>query len=570
METAWIVADPPDSATISALQAEVRLPPAFVNLLGRRGITDPEQARRFLQPSMFDLGDPRLLRDLEAAVLRLDRAIGAHEPILVHGDYDVDGTTATALVVRVLRALGAEADYFIPHRIEDGYGLSAKAIEYAQAMGARLIVTTDCGIGALEPVEQAAALGIDSIITDHHEVGDELPKAVAVVNPKRPDCTYPFKDFAGVGVAYKLLQGLLAYRGRGEEAILQEHLDLVALGTIADVVPLVGENRILAREGLKLLSKSKKPGVLALIRIAGLSGKAIESGHVAFALAPRINAAGRLGDSATSMQLLLTQDVREAAVLAEGLEKDNTDRRKLDETMLEEAMQMVEADFTGHNPQPLVFWSEDWHPGVLGIVASRLVDRYRVPAILIAIDGIEGRGSGRAIEGFDMVGVLAHCADLLEEWGGHKYAVGLKIRHEKLAAFRERFARCSQPVLSKLDMRPRLEIEEALTLESCTKELALLCEDLAPFGYENPEPVFMSRDVQLLEAPERLGDRGQHLRMTAYQEGYTRECIAFGMGEMADEIDRPGQRLSIAYVPTVNRWRGRERLQLRLKDLKIE
>jgi len=519
---------------------------------------------------MSDLGDPSELRDLDRAIERLAHAVEGGERILVHGDYDVDGTTATALLVSVLQELGAETDYFIPHRIEDGYGLSSKAVEHAEKTGAKLILTADCGIGALEPVKLATSRGIDTIITDHHEIGDELPAAIAVVNPKRPDCGYSFKHFAGVGVAYKLLQGLLKHRANGEDDLLGCHLDLVALGTIADVVPLTGENRILSREGLKRLSVTKRPGIVALIRSSGLSGKTIESGHVAFALAPRINAAGRLGDSATSIRLLLSQDEDEARALAEKLERNNADRRKIDESMLEEAEEMAQAQFSASGAVPLILWSDGWHPGVLGIVASRLVDRYRVPTILVATDEFEGRGSGRAIDGFDMVGVLAHCADLLEEWGGHKYAIGLKITKSALDDFRNRFIEVSRPALEEIDMRPRLDIEEQLTLEASTKELALRCEALAPFGYENAEPVFMARDVQLLEAPERLGDRGQHLKMMAYQEGHTRECIAFGMGDKADDIDRPGQRFSIAFVPTINRWRGRERLQLRVKDLKID
>jgi single-stranded-DNA-specific exonuclease len=571
MEREWIVADTPDAREAETLQRALGVPSAFARLLCRRGIADSATARRFLSPSRGDLGDPFRLRDADRAVERLDAAISSGEQILVHGDYDVDGTTATALNVRVLRELGAKVDYFIPHRIADGYGLSARAVDHARSLGASLILTADCGIGAFAPIAYAAGIGVETIVTDHHEVGDRIPEAAAVVNPKRPDCGYPFKDFAGVGVAFKLLQALVTRRGRGEESVLFRHLDLVALGTIADVVPLLGENRVLAREGLALLSAAQKPGIAALLRSAGLTAKEIDAGHVAFVLAPRINAAGRLGDSHTGVRLLLSDNEAEATSLAENLEQNNLDRRKLDEAMLEEAVVMLGGAVESDEAGPIVLWSPEWHSGVLGIVASRLVERYRRPTILIALDGQDGRGSGRSIGGFDLVDTLGACADLLEDWGGHKYAVGLTIRRDNLVEFRRRFAAAALAGgLARLDRRPTLEIEENIKLEECTRDLAACCEDLEPFGFENPQPVFASADVQLMEAPRRLGEQGQHLGIQAYQEGHTRACIGFGMGELAAAISRPGQRFAIAYTPTINRWRGRERLQLKLRDLRPE
>ncbi len=569
METAWTVADPPDPAATATVAGALEVPAEFARLLVRRGFDTPASATSFLYPDLANLADPSGLKDLDRAVDRVRRALESGERLLVHGDYDVDGTTATALLVRVLRSFGAGVEHFIPHRIRDGYGLSNRAIDYARSKGVSLIITADCGIGALEPVAYANTHGIDTVVTDHHEVGASMPDAIAVVNPKRPDCEYPFKDFAGVGVAFKLLEALVT----GNESAtrtLHDNLDLVALGTIADVVPLQGENRVLAQIGLERLSSSDKVGVRALLDAVGLGGRRVDSGHVAFVIAPRINAAGRLGDSETGIRLLLSEDAEESKTLAATLERNNVNRRKIDEAMLEEAIGMVEALGRSDRAEPLVLWSSDWHSGVLGIVASRLVERYRVPAVLMAVDDGEGRGSGRSISGFDLVGALSGCNDLLEEWGGHKYAAGLTIRTTHLETFRERFIANARGPLSELDRRPRLHIEEAVRLKDSDRKLALLCERLAPFGYENPEPMFVCHELQLLEPPRRTGDQGQHLRLTAYQEGHTRECIAFGLGDRAESISQPGQHFSLVFVPTINRYRGRESVQLKVKDLKTD
>lgn len=580
MDHAWHVAPVPDQGITDLLMREVRVPlngngpgdtPAvFARVLARRGLADPGLAWRYLEPTLDSLDDPRGLVDAEKAARRIDAALERGETMLVHGDYDVDGTTATALLVRVLTALGGTVEHFIPHRIEDGYGLSRKAVDIAVAKGVRLIVTADCGIGAHDPVRYANEKGLECVITDHHEVGATLPPAVAVVNPKRPDCHYSFQDFAGVGVAWKVLDALIRVRGRGDEQhLLEENLDLVALGTIADVVPLQGENRVLAHLGLQRLGRSTKVGVKALLDRIKIRGRRIDSGQVAFAIAPRINAAGRLGDSETPIRLFLSTDEAESQALADKLETSNDSRRKLDETILEEAMALVEA---GEAPgsSPLVLWNEGWHSGVLGIVASRLVERYRVPALLLTVEGAVARGSGRSVPGFDLVETLGACTDLLDEWGGHKYAAGLTLPMDRLGAFRERFVATGNPILAALDRRPTLEIEDELPLADCDRTLALLCEKLAPFGYENGEPLFVARGLHLLEAPRRLGDRKQHLRFIAYQDGHTRECIGFGLGPKEDRINHPGQKFSAVFVPTVNRWRGRESIQLKLKDLRPE
>lgn len=569
MDTSWVIASAPSAAEVAALKGELDLPPAFARLLRRRGFTDAESADRFLRPSLDHLGDPFALAGVTVAVERIERAIASREHMLVHGDYDVDGTTATALLVRVLRDLGADVDYFIPHRMEDGYGLSNRAIDAAVEQGVSLILTADCGIGAAEPVRHAKARGVDVIVTDHHELSATMPDAVSVINPKRPDCQYGFDAFAGVGVAFKLLQALVAHRGVAERRVLEDNLDLVALGTIADVVPLVGENRVLATLGLAHLARSQKLGVRALIASAGLEGRVIDSMHVAFSLAPRINAAGRLGDSKSSVQLFLSSDEDESRQLAQALERTNLARRRLDERILDEANEMLnEHSMDESRPEPIVLWSETWHSGVLGIVASKLVERFRLPTFLIALDEGEGRGSGRSVPGFDLVATLAECAAHLDTWGGHKYAAGLSLHSDRIEKFAEAFRRAGAAALAPLDRRPVLAIEEVLSFDSVTRGLADLCERLAPFGYENEEPVYAATGLQLADAPSRLGEHGQHLRILAYQDGLTQECIGFGMGEHADDISRPGQRFSMAFVPTVNRHRGRESVQLKIRDLK--
>lgn len=567
MESAWVVAESPDPAHVTRLQTELDLPPSIARLLCRRGFSDVGAADRYLNPRLDHLHDPSTLAGMAGAVSRLSAALDRGERVLVHGDYDVDGITATALMHETLRALGGNVGYFIPHRIRDGYGLSGAGVAAAEESGATLIVTADCGIGSVAPIADARRRGIDTIVTDHHEVGRRRPDAVAIVNPKQAECRHPFKDYAGVGVAFKVLQGLVAARGLNGDEILAEHLDLVALGTIADVVPLRGENRVFASKGLERIRTSAKPGVRALLQQAGLNDRSLDAMDVAFSLAPRINATGRLGDSVSSIELLLSTDEEASSSLAARLDRTNTKRRALDEEQLIEALDMIEG-LDREPADPVVLWSDSWHSGVLGIVASKLVERLRVPVILIAMDEDSGRGSGRSVPGFDLVAALERCDARLVEWGGHKYAVGLKIQRDELDAFRRQVTVESRVTLSALDRRPRLEIDDRLCLKDASRELAELCEKLAPFGYENAEPLFVSEGLQLLEAPQRLGDRGQHLRITAYQDGHTRECIGFGLGECADRIDRPGQRFSLVYAPFINRWRGRELTQLKLKDIR--
>jgi single-stranded-DNA-specific exonuclease len=564
---AWVLRTPTDPEQIKALAVELGISHTFASLLANRGFRTPGEVHDFLEPSMDNLLDAFTMRDMDLATRRIGEAIDKQESMLVYGDYDVDGITATTLLTSALSALGAKVSYFIPDRIRDGYGLSARGIDVARRRRVRLIITADCGITATEEVRLARSHGIEVIITDHHEPLGVLPEAVAVLNPKRPDCAYAFKELAGVGVVMKLVQGLDAARpGRLPANFVDSHLDLVALGTIADVVPLRGENRIFAKIGLERICTSAKPGVVALKEVAGLRSKRVESGHVAYILAPRINAAGRLGNAESGVRLLLSTDPSEAQTIAESLEEDNTMRKRIDETTLEEALEQLQS-LGPDLPPAIVLWSDRWHPGVLGIVASRLMERFHRPTILIAADHDEGKGSGRSIPGFDVCKALQECREHLIGFGGHSYAAGLTIRTEQLEPFREHLCRVVAEQLQADDYVPKLSIDGPLTLDACDEELVRFLDRLSPFGIGNSEPLFVAENVQVAGSPTVVSRN--HLKLSVRQNGREHDCIGFGMGHLAGPLQAESGRISIAFVPTLNVWQNRARLQLKLRDVQI-
>ncbi len=546
------------------LARELGAPPAFGHTLVHRGLTEPAQARQFLSPVLDDLHDPMRLLDLDRALERIRRALAGGECILVQGDYDVDGVTSTYLLHTTLTELGGEVHWRIPHRTRDGYGLSLGAVEEAQRLGCTLIITVDCGITAIEPVAHARALGIDTVITDHHEPAATLPDACAVVNPLRPGCPYPFKSLAGVGVTYKLVEALLRERGRARRA--EELLDVVALGTIADVVPLVGENRILAAHGLERLNRTRHLGLRALIERAGLAGRKVTSGQVAFVLAPRINAAGRMGDAGQALRLLLARDEGEARACADSLEDDNDRRRGFDEKATVEAAARVERELNWPECASILLWSGDWHPGVMGIVASRMVERFRRPTVLVALDGERGRGSGRSLPGLDLTRVLDGCGDLLEAYGGHALAAGITVARARLPELRERLERLVRERVGPGDPIRRLEYDCALTLAECDLGLVEWIDRLAPHGLDNPEPVYHLAHAEVAAASVVGG--GKHLRLAVRDETGSAEAIGFGFGPQAEAVRRAG-KCALLFVPTLNEWNGTSRIQLKLKSLKL-
>ena len=558
----WIAPAAPDAGAVAALAAELRLPPAVCALLLRRGYADPAAAKRYLRPRLEQLHEPTAMLSLDAAVERLARAVRDGETVMVHGDYDVDGMCSTALMVRVLRTLGGRAAPFIPRRVEDGYDLTAAGVRAARDAGARVVLTCDCGTSARAPIADLCAAGIDVIVSDHHLPGGALPDCLAVLNPKRPGCEYPDKDLAAVGVAFKLALALVRRLGGNENVVLSQ-LDLVALATIADIAPLRGENRVLVRYGLRLLNETQNVGLRALLRAAALDGKALNAGRVGFILAPRLNAVGRLGHALRGVELLLCERESEANAIARELEELNRRRQEMDRAMLAEARTML-AGLDLDETYGIVLASPNWHPGVIGIVASRIVEETGRPTILIALDGGEGKGSGRSIPAFDLHAGIGACRDLLVRFGGHKAAAGITIAEEHVAEFARGFNAVARERLREEDLVPELKVDLELPLADASAELEGLLRHFEPFGIGNAAPLLVSRDVRLVERPRVVGQDGLKLRLAAGTADI--EAIGWGMGWMAAELD-PAVPVDIAYRLERDDFRGESRLVAKLVDV---
>jgi single-stranded-DNA-specific exonuclease len=558
-----------DVTAVDALVAELGLPRTLCRVLSLRGVADTAAARSFLKPQLTELHAPLLLADMDAALDRVTRAIETGERIFVHGDYDVDGMCTTALYTRVLRSLGGAVEGFVPHRMTDGYDLGHAGVRRAVESGAGLILTGDCGIVAHDAIAAAASAGIDVIVTDHHKPGETLPAATAVVNPNRPRCGYPEKGLAGAGVAFKLCEALVA-RLDGDRDALLWHLDLVALATIADLAPLRGENRVLAHYGLRVLRDTRNPGLAALMKVAGVNrDEPISASQVSHGLGPRLNAAGRMGAAMRGLRLLLTDDAAEAALLAGEMEAENRDRQVVDRAMLEEALGMVELMYDPEMDYGLVLSSTGWHPGVIGIVASRVVEHVHRPVIMIAVDPAtgRGRGSGRSIPAFDLYAGLHACAPLLERYGGHPQAAGLDIRLERIDELRELFNSHARSTLRPDDLTAEVRFDVEVHLGDMTADLCRLMRHCGPFGIGNPQPVFVARGVSVDGYPREVG-AGQHLKMTLAQGAARLPAIGFRMAGRMRHTDLEGCPLDVAFQLQQDRWNGRERLQARLLDIR--
>ncbi|MCL4424894.1 MAG: single-stranded-DNA-specific exonuclease RecJ [Firmicutes bacterium] len=579
-----------DPEAVARLAAELGVSPLLAGVLCRRGLQDPVAAREFLSAGLEGLLDPFRMPDMGAAVQRIRQALERQEKILVYGDYDVDGVTAVSLLVIALRHLGATVEYHLPLRLEEGYGLNSDAIRAAGAGGIRLIITVDCGISSFREVEYAKELGLEVIITDHHEPPAILPPALAILNPKRPDSEYPFRELAGVGVAFKLAwalgqdhhatkesrvasRDLMTQTTRGGTLSplpdwLSNLLDLVALGTVADVVPLLGENRILVREGLTRLSQGLRPGIRALLEVTGLAGKTVTAGQVGFVLGPRVNAGGRLGDAARGVELLLSPDYEAALPLARELDEENKRRRAVEDEILQEAVALVEAEVDLEREWGLVLASHRWHPGVIGIVASRLVERFHRPTFLVALEKGSGKGSGRSISGFPLHEALAATGDLLQRYGGHEQAGGFSIDPANLAAFRERFGLFCRERLSPADLVPTLAVEEVLTLEAITLEVTADLGKMAPHGPGNPIPLFALAGMKVVQS-RTVGKEDRHLRLKLQEKsGRTVWVVGFGLGHLLSRFF-PGQLVDVALQLERGIWNGEERVELHLKDFRV-
>jgi single-stranded-DNA-specific exonuclease len=486
--------------------------------------------------------------------------------VLVHGDYDVDGICSTALYVRALRQMGLRAEPFVPHRLVDGYDLSEAGIRAAVEAGAKLILTGDCGIVAHEAVERARSEGIDVIVTDHHTPGPTLPAAAAVVNPNRSDCAYPDKGLAGVGVAYKVCCALAAELDYPAER-LARYLDLVAVATVADLAYLTPENRALIRWGLRVLAETPNPGLRALLESTGLADRGeITAGQVGYILAPRINAVGRMGEAARGVRLLLTDDPREAEEIAATLEEENRWRREVDGRTLREAMKMLEADYDPARDRGVVLASEGWHPGVIGIVASRVVERIHRPAVLIALGEEEGKGSARSVPGFNLYDAMRDCSEHLVRFGGHRAAAGCSIRPDRVDAFRAAFDARAAAGLTDDQLVPEVRLDLEVSLAEADEALCRLLKHAAPFGIGNPTPVFLARGVRVAGQPRVVG--GSHLKMAVTSEGSTLDAIGFGMADRLGDVNPLHGPIDLAFKLEENHWNGRTRAQARLVDLR--
>ena len=564
----WILPEPPDPAAVARLQQELHLPEPLCRLLAARGLADIDGAKVYLRPRLEQLHDPCLMLDLERAVERLDRAITAGEEILIHGDYDVDGICSTTLMTRTIRMLGGRVTPFIPRRIEDGYDLGPAGVDAALRIGARVVLTCDCGTSAHEPVRALQDAGIDVIISDHHlPSGGAMPPAFAVLNPKRPGCTSPDRDLAAVGVAFKLALALVRHRGGNENAVYRM-LDLVALATIADIAPLRGENRVLARYGLKLLNETQNVGLRALIRAAGLGGKPITAGRVGFILAPRLNAVGRLGHAIRGVELLLCEDEHKANAAARDFEELNARRQEVDRATLVRARELlssVDLDETFG----IVLAEEGWHPGVIGIVASRIVEEFGRPTVLVALDGPHGKGSGRSIPAFDLHAGLSKCRDVLARFGGHRSAAGVTVARDRVPEFAERFNAVAREQLTPDDLVPELRTDLEVSLGELNLQLESLLRHIEPCGVGNPSPVLVARHVTVAMPPRVVGREQEHLKLRLTDaSGAQIEALGWGMSSRAGEVEQ-GATLDVAFRLESDEWNGERRLQARLADFRV-
>ncbi|OGU00267.1 MAG: single-stranded-DNA-specific exonuclease RecJ [Geobacteraceae bacterium GWC2_48_7] len=563
MHKKWVLKQPGAASLLNS--PGTTLHPYISAILSARGISSPEEAEKFLLPSLSEMLDPLLLKGVPEALERLLEARRNEETICIYGDYDVDGITGTTLLTSFLREAGFTCFYFIPNRFDDGYGLSCEALSKIIALGAKLIISVDCGITAVEEAEFCAVHGVDLIIVDHHQPRSVIPAATAVINPLQPGCGYPFKFLSGVGVAFNLLVALRkALREAGvfgtqAEPDLRKWLYLVAMGTIADVVPLTGQNRLYVFHGLRYLSNCLNPGIMALKKVAGIQGE-ISCSQVGFRLAPRLNAAGRMESAVPGVELLLGSCHQESGRIASELDAANAERQAVERRIFEEASAMVEASGNYPGCRTILLASRDWHQGVVGIVASRMVERYHRPTILAAIDenGM-AKGSGRSISGFHLLDALIPCAGHLERFGGHRYAAGVGFSADLLQDFAEAFEAEAARILQEDDLIPRLEIDLIAEPVDLNEDIVLELKKLEPFGAGNPEPVLMMRGMKVLER-RTVGEN--HLKLKLSRDGRTFAAIAFRMAEYNTE-----GLLDIAFYPELNEWNGTTTLQLRIKDL---
>ncbi len=557
MRTAQLCSD-----RIKELSEGYGIPPVVASILLKREV---ESFDEYIMPELDKLCDPYLMRDMDKAVARVIRGIEQNETIVIYGDYDVDGITSTAVLTHFLRSRGGQVFYYIPDRLREGYGMNEQAIDHIAASGAGLIITVDCGITAIREVKYAQSLGIDVIVTDHHECKEDIPDAVAVLNPKRNDCDYPFKKLAGIGVIFKLLQGLTIAMKLHMQALFDEYLDIVALGTIADVMPLTGENRIIVKKGLAQMEYTANRGIRALIKLAGVEGGRITTGTVGFVLAPRINAAGRIGSPTTAVELLLAVDDKTAEDYAQKLHEENKERQDIEQDILEDAEKMLKENADYQSDSVLVLAKEGWHHGIIGIVASKITERFHKPCILISIENGMGKGSGRSIKHFNLFAALTACGEYLVKFGGHELAAGLTVREEHLAEFRKKINQYAEDTLTEEAFIPEIMIDTELPVEYLNLNTVDKFSVMAPYGMGNPSPVFLCRNLRVTSVRTMSDDK--HLRLNLSDGHFMISVVGFSMGALAKEL-APQDKVDIVFNLETNVYRGERRMQVLLKDVR--
>jgi single-stranded-DNA-specific exonuclease len=583
MTNRWVLKEQGNKEIIRLLMDQLSIEENIANLLAQRDIFSYDSARDFFRPSLEHLHDPFLMKDMDLAVDRITEAIKNQEKVLIYGDYDVDGTTAVALVYSYLKKFFKKRiEFYIPDRYTEGYGISIKGIDHASAQGFNLVIALDCGIKAVEKIEYARSKNVDFIICDHHRPGDSIPKAVAVLDAKRPDCNYPFKELSGCGVGYKLISALaVALNDQQEE--LSSYLDLVAISIAADIVPITGENRIMAHYGLRLLNASPRPGIEAVLKYSNINKREIKDekrglflnreltiSDMVFLIGPRINAAGRIESACDSVRLMLADKMSHAEKLASAINDLNTERRSLDNNITEEALAMIEASETLKNAKSTILFDENWSKGVIGIVASRLTDSYYRPTIILTRSGDLITGSARSVKNFDVYDAIDHCSSLLEHFGGHKYAAGLSLKSENFEEFRNRF---ENYVISNIDehtLIPEIEIDADIDFSDLTPKFMRILKQFAPFGPGNMSPVFRTSGVKDTGRSRIVGKN--HLKLEIEQQSGQSQVfsgIAFQKGHHFDMI-RSGKPFSICYHLEENEWQGRVSLQLNVKDIRFD
>jgi single-stranded-DNA-specific exonuclease len=565
MQTKWEMVESRPHEEIDSLSKSSNIPYTVARVLMNRGIDTPESVEQFFSPSASHLHDPYLMRDMDKAVERIIRALEKRERIAIYGDYDVDGITSASMLYLFLKDLGGDVVPYIPDRQNEGYGISELGILELQKSGASLIVSVDCGITSVKEAQFATSRGLDLIITDHHEPGVTIPEAHAICDPKREGCGYPFKELSGVGVAYKIAQGIIA-RLKLDAEYAEKYLDLVALGSAADIVPLIGENRVFVKLGLEKINNQPEVGVSSLIEIASLKSGKIEVGDIVFGIAPRINAVGRLGSALRAVKLLTTRDKVVSREIAHVLEEENRRRKDIDNTTLEEAMAEIAQTIDTTACRSIVLSRNGWHPGVIGIVASRLIERFYRPTVMITVENGVGKGSARAIAKFDIYLALKACSDLLLQFGGHKYAAGLTIAEDNIPEFTRRFEQVCRETIPEEDLIPKIKIEGEISLDEITPEVVATLKRFAPFGPKNNRPNFFSRGLDIIEAPRIVGTN--HLKFRAGQGGVSFEAIGFNLGDRISRFYNGGKPLEMVYAIEENDFNNRRTIQLRIKDLR--